>query len=144
MSKDTLFTAMRYGSSACENDRDENDLGRFGLGMKSASLSQCRILTVISKNNNKISAYRWDYNKIQGQGKWLLQDLGEEEINPVSSNKKESNGSNTDMGKQASTLNLMRYSENYKIYEAAASIIVESFGNMPIIFFITCNGITQG
>lgn len=80
MSKDTLFTAMRYGSSACEDDRDENDLGRFGLGMKSASLSQCRILTVISKNSNKISAYRWDYNLIQGQGKWLLQDLTKDEI----------------------------------------------------------------
>lgn len=80
MSKETLFTAMRYGSSACEENRDETDLGRFGLGMKSASLSQCRILTVVSKHNNNISAYRWDYNVIQGQGKWLLEDLHKKDI----------------------------------------------------------------
>lgn len=49
MSKETLFEAMRYGSSASESTREDEDLGRFGLGMKSASLSQCRILTVISK-----------------------------------------------------------------------------------------------
>ena len=38
---DSLYEAMRYGSSDSEAEREENDLGRFGLGMKSASLSQC-------------------------------------------------------------------------------------------------------
>ena len=41
MSKQTLVEAMRYGSTASEDLRDENDLGRFGLGLKSASLSKC-------------------------------------------------------------------------------------------------------
>lgn len=80
MNDDELFTAMRYGSSACEETRNENDLGRFGLGMKSASLSQCRILTVASKTDGKISAYTWDYNHIQGQNLWLLGALNETEI----------------------------------------------------------------
>ena len=48
MSKQELFRAMCYGSQANEKERNENDLGRFGLGMKSASLSQCRKMTVIS------------------------------------------------------------------------------------------------
>lgn len=42
MSSDELFEAMRYGSDS-EEERQETDLGRFGLGMKSASMSQCRI-----------------------------------------------------------------------------------------------------
>lgn len=48
MSADELFEAMRYGSTDSELERQANDLGRFGLGMKAASLSQCRILTVVS------------------------------------------------------------------------------------------------
>ena len=41
--------AMRYGGSNPLEERKEDDLGRFGLGLKSASLSQCRKLVVISK-----------------------------------------------------------------------------------------------
>ena len=38
MSKDVLLEAMRYGSTSSEAIRDKDDLGRFGLGLKSASL----------------------------------------------------------------------------------------------------------
>ena len=72
MSKETLFEAMRYGSSASESTREDEDLGRFGLGMKSASLSQCRILTVISKKDGNINGYTWDYNYIKKCQKWLV------------------------------------------------------------------------
>ena len=83
MDRNDLFQAMRYGSTACEDIRLGSDLGRFGLGMKSASLSQCRILTVVSKNKGKISAFRWDYNHIKGQKSWLLGELNEEEIDDM-------------------------------------------------------------
>lgn len=49
MSSEELFDAMKYGSEQKRNGRSESDLGRFGLGLKSASLSQCRKLTVASK-----------------------------------------------------------------------------------------------
>lgn len=71
MGDKTLFEAMRYGSSSSENQRAEDDMGRFGLGMKSASMSMCRILTVASKSRGKISAYTWDYNYIQKQEDWI-------------------------------------------------------------------------
>ncbi len=58
------FYAMKYGSNSSEEERNENDLGRFGLGMKAASLSQCKILTVVSKQNGIISAYQWNYDLI--------------------------------------------------------------------------------
>jgi DNA mismatch repair ATPase MutL len=53
MNEDELIAAMRYGSSNPLNIRKTEDLGRFGLGMKTASLSQCRKLTVISKKDKK-------------------------------------------------------------------------------------------
>lgn len=59
MSKDELYEAMRYGSKSPLDKRDSDDLGRFGLGLKAASLSQCRRLVVVSKKNNEISAYSW-------------------------------------------------------------------------------------
>ena len=80
MGSEELFEAMRYGSTASELARKETDLGRFGLGMKSASLSQCRILTVVSKKDSKVSAYTWDYNIIQKKKKWVVLELTALEI----------------------------------------------------------------
>ena len=47
MSEEELESAMRYGSKSSLEERDQYDLGRFGLGLKTASLSQCRKLTVM-------------------------------------------------------------------------------------------------
>lgn len=41
MSRDELLQAMRYGSRDPREVRLGDDLGRFGLGLKTASLSQC-------------------------------------------------------------------------------------------------------
>ena len=63
MSASQLYEAMRYGSSNPLDDRDTDDLGRFGLGMKSASLSQCRKLIVVSKQDREVNAYAWDLQR---------------------------------------------------------------------------------
>ncbi len=79
-----LLEAMRYGSKSCEAKRDENDLGRFGLGLKSASLSQCRKLTVASYDKNGcIHAATWDYNYILEQKDWMVKMHSIEEINEL-------------------------------------------------------------
>lgn len=72
MTPDELIIAMRYGSKNVNDQRAESDLGRFGLGLKTASLSQCRKLTVISKKNNVISAALWDLDFIIEQQGWSL------------------------------------------------------------------------
>jgi len=65
MTDDELVCAMRPGSQNPASERDRNDLGRFGLGLKTASLSQCRILTVLSrKKAEELSYWRWDLNYI--------------------------------------------------------------------------------
>lgn len=72
MSEDELVEAMRLSSRSPLEIRDKHDLGRFGLGLKTASFSQCRKLTVISKKNDKISAKQWDLDYISSENKWLL------------------------------------------------------------------------
>lgn len=80
MEKETLFRSMKYGSFSSEEQRSENDLGRFGLGMKAASLSQCKVLTVASKQNGIISAYQWNYDLILHKKEWLVIELNDAEI----------------------------------------------------------------
>lgn len=75
MDEADLRQAMRPGSTSPLERRAANDLGRFGLGMKTASISQCRCLTVMSKKRDSQSAVRrWDLDYIAstGTGEWRL------------------------------------------------------------------------
>ena len=83
MANEKLFEAMRYGCATSESARKLEDLGRFGLGMKSASLSQCRVLTVASKCHEKICAYTWDYNLILKKKRWVVLELNKAEIDSL-------------------------------------------------------------
>ena len=56
--------AMQYGSKSPTETRDSSDLGRYGLGLKTASLSQCRVLTVISKQGDQVIGRRWDLDYV--------------------------------------------------------------------------------
>ena len=80
MSKDELYEAMRYGSKNPLDERGSDDLGRFGLGLKAASLSQCRRLVVASKKDNEISAYSWDLDFVIEKGTWVIKCFSNEEI----------------------------------------------------------------
>ena len=73
-----LFNAMKYGSE--RDEYGEKDLGRFGVGLKSASLSQCRTLTVMSKFNGDIHAYRWDLDEVLRSKEWECLRLDFDEI----------------------------------------------------------------
>ena len=83
MDSDEINLAMKYGGISPLDKRHEKDLGRFGLGMKTASLSQCKILTVVSKKDNEVSSRRWDLNIIHRQNSWALLELLPEEIKSV-------------------------------------------------------------
>lgn len=76
MDENTLINAMTPGSKDPKEDRDINDLGRFGLGLKTSSFSQCKILTVISKQEDSPTYKRcWDLDYVNNTGKWLLVDF---------------------------------------------------------------------
>ena len=73
MDESQLIEAMRIGSKNPLIERQKNDLGRFGLGLKTASFSQCRRLTVASrKNGNNASIKCWDLDFIQQKNLWSL------------------------------------------------------------------------
>jgi hypothetical protein len=73
MSEDRLVEAMRIGGIGPDQARSATDLGRFGLGLKTASLSQCRQLTVVSKHGGVITAFTWDIDRIKkGGDRWEL------------------------------------------------------------------------
>lgn len=73
MGKKDLLKAMRPGSKNPTEERDPDDLGRFGLGMKTASLSQCRHFTVASKaENDKLNYRGWNLELIELTDEWRL------------------------------------------------------------------------
>ena len=74
MSDAELESAMRLGDKNPLNARSAHDLGRFGMGLKTASFSQCRRLTVASLKDDVASCLRWDLDELAAEptGEWLL------------------------------------------------------------------------
>lgn len=71
MTEQELVSAMRLGGIAPKESRHPSDLGRFGLGLKTASFSQGRCLTVASKTNAGLSCFRWDLDAL-ADDEWSL------------------------------------------------------------------------
>ena len=80
MSSEELENAMRYGSQSSHEVRAKNDLGRFGLGLKMASLSQCRKVTVLTKKDGIMCGACWDLDYIIAQGNWALKTYSANEL----------------------------------------------------------------
>ena len=79
MDHQKLVSSFRLGSTNPKITRGENDLGRFGMGLKTASLSQCRSVTAASKQNNYVVTRTLDLDQVRKQKKWVI---GEKEIKP--------------------------------------------------------------
>lgn len=83
MSVSELKEAMRYGA---EREYDANDLGKFGLGLKTASMSQCQRLSVASRVNQRraeIAAFCWDLDHIEKTNRWEILTLENEHLGPA-------------------------------------------------------------
>ena len=72
MNKEGLKNAMKYGSKAREN---KQSLGKFGLGLKTASSAFCKQFALVSRcdESDEVLKVEWDLDYIAEQGKWLLQ-----------------------------------------------------------------------
>ncbi|MBN9304820.1 MAG: ATP-binding protein [Devosia sp. 67-54] len=79
MSTDELLIAMRHGAGHPGDARRPDDLGRFGLGLKTASFSQCRRLTVLTLKDGALSGAEWDLDLIDREDEWALLVLEPEE-----------------------------------------------------------------
>lgn len=79
MTRDDAIEAMTLAARSPSEARSQSDLGRFGLGLKTASLAQCRRLSVVTRRNGVTTAFRWDLDHVLSSKRWLLQELDVEE-----------------------------------------------------------------
>ena len=80
MSEDEIIDALVIGGADPRDTRSKTDLGRFGLGLKTATFSQCRQLTVVSRSQGEIAAASWDLDLIEKRRDWIVSILDEGEI----------------------------------------------------------------
>jgi len=80
MTAENLLLALTHGAMSPKAKRLSTDLGRFGLGLKTASFSQCRQLTVITSQEDKISAAQWDLDLVDQRDDWIITVLEDHEI----------------------------------------------------------------
>ncbi len=79
MSEEELIEAMRLGTKNPLSQRENGDLGRFGLGLKTASFSQCKKLTVFSKKDGILVNRQWNLDYIEEKNEWFLLTIEEKE-----------------------------------------------------------------
>ena len=84
MFESKLFEAMIPGKGMLE-ERELDDLGRFGLGLKTASWSQCKRMTAYTKHDGSIHHLTWDLDHVRDVDKWeLLGELEQYEVDILS------------------------------------------------------------
>ena len=80
MTEAEVIAAMRHGATDPRKKRGPKDLGRFGLGLKTASFSQCRRLTVVSAKAGERVGAEWNLAQIEEDDDWFIAVLEPEEI----------------------------------------------------------------
>jgi len=83
MKPEELREAMRYGAT---REYEAEDLGKFGLGLKTASMSQCQRLSVASRWNPDradIAAYCWDLEHIERTNRWEILPIERNGLEPA-------------------------------------------------------------
>jgi hypothetical protein len=80
MTESAVIAAMRHGATDPCKERGPKDLGRFGLGLKTASFSQCRRLTVVSIVKGEFTGAEWNLARIEEDDDWFISVLDQEEI----------------------------------------------------------------
>ena len=84
MSFEELKQAMSLGSKSPEFTRKAQELGRFGMGLKTASFSQAKILSVITRRaEEEWVGLRWDLDHVAKTNHWSVKVLGEHGIKSI-------------------------------------------------------------
>lgn len=84
MGESELLDNMVIGCKDPNRAREPLDLGRFGAGLKTASFSQARILTVLSRQKNShFAGARWDTELVKAKNEWCLLHLDDCEVSKI-------------------------------------------------------------
>lgn len=134
MKKDELIAAMRMASRNPKNEVGKNDLGRFGLGLKTASFAQSNVLTVITKNTEATIGAKWDLNNISD---WSMSVFEEQEALSLTTQI-----SSQDTGTEVVWSDLIRLTEGGTISEKDFNHLLSMAGDeLRIIFHRFLEGI---
>ena len=133
MSAKELREAMRMASQNPKNERSKNDLGRFGLGLKTASFAQASCLTVITKKMGILAAAEWDLDNISN---WKMKIFTEEEIGPQVAHLKSHNSFTMVIWS-----NLSRLTENHTMIEEDFNqLVLDACQELSLIYHRYLNG----
>lgn len=127
-----LDNAMLPGSNRDNVKDSEIELGRFGLGLKSASLSQCKVFTVATKQQGNLIAMTFDLNIIEKKNDLFLNILSNEDIEyiPMINKLKEQETGTlvvwTDFDK------IRNYAKNFE--ESFRTLVAESKKHIELVF----------
>lgn len=80
MTGEEVIAALRHGATDPRKKRGPKDLGRFGLGLKTASFSQCRRLTVVSAVKGVYAGAEWNLDEVEKNDDWIIAILDPDEI----------------------------------------------------------------
>ena len=127
MGRERLYEAMRPASTNPSSERSPDDLGRFGWGMKSASFSQCRKLTVFSRQNGIGNGAQWDLDAIDD---WSMGVLTNKEVSESASEVMP-----IDDGTEVRWENCDRMSENGSIFsDGFNDLITHAMDQLALVF----------
>src|SRR5947209_5706659 len=152
MDRDALHEAMRFGAF---QEYAADDLGKYGLGLKTASLSQCRILTVSSKPKGsrdtrpRRSYARWDIEYVYGTDDWDLltpsvEELEEWEADALNHEVARENGTVVLWTGLEDALPLLSAHEVRAREKFLATLIDEVSGHLRMVFHRFMQGAVRG
>lgn len=131
MTPDSARRAMQLAGTYSSSERSESDLGRFGLGLKTASLSQCKRMTLVTKSDGEVTALSWDLDYIASSQEWSLLVLDESEYSELP-------GYDWISGKPHGTLvlwqNLDRFGDEPERSKAIDQAMVEVGEHLSLVF----------
>jgi hypothetical protein len=131
MSYEELIDAMKPGSRSPLSHREKGDLGRFGLGLKTASFAHARQLTVVSKRNGIVSAARWDLDDVAKSDRWEVEVLGEEVAIPFEEKLASKTGTLVLWGKLDRLGDSQDQEKDYRTFNSAVS---DSMSHLALVF----------
>ena len=80
MSRSEAMEALRLAGTARTEGGSTSSLGRFGLGLKTASLSQGRRVDVITRQGDELIGLAWDIDTVAVAGKWVVEVLPDDRM----------------------------------------------------------------
>ena len=140
MSLDELRTAMRVGSKNPKEKRSNEDLGRFGLGLKTASFSQADRLIVFTNKDGQFSGAEWNLNNCSNFG--MIRYDAEETLKLIKSSVATTNGTEVVWKELTRLLRGSNKEDEEKDFNTAVSNAIDEIGLIfhrflgpPVTFF---------